>query len=136
MKLAPEYVLAAAGDHNAQSDMAHMCAQLGFDGQIPIPDALSFAELWARMAATSGETDHRLDLVTLLLWRASLAKSPQDDEARDTMNAESLMILGQAADEGSEQAGAVLVALADIVAPKIILRAIEMSANEEEVKHG
>ena len=124
---APEasvYFRAANGDHDAQDDIAQLIVERGVSGELPLGAAISWALIWAHMAATSGKARHLLGLAGLLMAQISQAT----DEAvgageYDDDFATALAIVDAVADAGHSRAEVIAVALASRVSPAIIAKA-------------
>ena len=118
------YRLAAAGDHDAQADMAGLCLTKGMDGRVSPSDAALMALMWANMASTSGKATHALAYAGAVMVQASQAMANGMLEAScEDLFAEALAIIDKVADAGHARAELVSLALANHMTPDGIAKA-------------
>lgn len=106
---------AARGDHNAQAALALNAQQHGLDGLVPIGEAFACAELFARMAATSGKVEHVMVLARVLASRYDILDNVGLDDGALPPLTEYYLLMKIAADAGDASAALSLKTMADII---------------------
>jgi hypothetical protein len=113
------FMAGSAGDHDAQAALALNAHQHGLDGLVPITDALACAELFARMAVTSGKAEHIMVLASILASRYDIVGNSGLDDGSLAPLTEYYLLMKIAADAGDRNAMTILKTMSDIasVAP-------------------
>ena len=124
------YALAAAGDHDAQVEMAHIVLADGLAGTVAMNDAILLALMWSNMAATSGNASHALTHAAVLLVQAGRAIEDGHTEAEcQGVYAQALAITDRVADTGHARAELVALTLAAQLPAETIAKAQSLRAN-------
>lgn len=108
--------LASRGDAEAQAAMALNAMQVGISGAVPKGDAFACAELYARMAAGSGQPEHVMVLAAVLASRYDHIGNVGLDEDAFPPLIEHFLCLKIAAETGHAGAITNLRTLTDITA--------------------
>lgn len=117
--LSPELAQdAAQGSAVAQGAMAEHALLLGESGACRLVEALTGAELWARMAASHGAYEHIRQLVVILILRATFERNEGQAELSVALEAEALALLDAVANDGDEIAETTLAIAADTFSPE------------------
>ncbi len=118
------YRAAAAGDHDAQVEMARRVLAKGMEGAVAISDAVLLALQWTNMAATSGKATHALAHAgTLMIQAGEALESGGTQAVRENLYVEALAIIDAVASAGHARAELISMALAAHMAPESIARA-------------
>ena len=116
---------AAFGECEAQAQLANNALEMGVAGSLGIAEAISSAEIFARMAATHRRPNDTVRLAGILMLRASMVDDGCENEAA-CISAEALSILSALADEGHEEAAVFVQQIADALPPELTCLAANM----------
>lgn len=137
--------LAASGDPEAQHALAVHSINCGSAGVCPPVEAEVAAEMFARLASSSGQPRHRIMLAGVLLVRARSVGNAGDTQRCANFQQEAVAVLegltaegnraaashlaallSTLADEGDEEAAAKLNNLSDLMGPKLMAEAVSI----------
>jgi hypothetical protein len=112
--------LAANGNADAQAELASKAMEAAANGPAVVAEAMTAAEIWARMAASHGRPNDLLQLAGLLFCRAGMSIERGDEAAAAMQQAEAVSILSEGADLGDEYAADALNVVSDVLEPAIM----------------
>lgn len=117
---------AARGKADAQAELVDVAIASTECGVRPI-EALTAAELWARMAASHGGLDDMRRLASVLMMRAGYERMHGSVDLAASLDAEALTLLDIGTDHGDELAGRVLAEVSSVLpaAPFDLLRRVK-----------
>ena len=118
------FLAASAGGHDAQAALALNAQQHGLDGLVPLTEAFACAEMFARMAVTSGKVEHIMVLARILANRYDIIGNSGLDEGSLSPLTEYYLLMKIAADAGDESATLALKTMADIVSVAPLIQAM------------
>lgn len=108
------FARAARGDHVAQGALVPQCLDAGQSGLLEPFQAVTLAEVYARMAAESGEAVDVRGLAGLLFIRGDLERGAGRADLADLYHAEGIQHLTRLADAGDEEAAVTLNMAGDV----------------------
>jgi len=127
----PVLALAANGDRPAQARMVDHVVGCAEAGQVPLGIALGAAEVFARMAAESGEPAHLRKLGGVLLWQSENLWNSGYYERSRIYQVEAVELLNKLADDGDEEAGALIAAYGGAFSPDILRLAADLGRTND-----
>jgi len=111
---------AARGDGEAQDALARAILERGYACEISREDAVTAAEVYARLAASHGTNSGMTLLGGVLFKRAEVAEYNGDTELAIACTVEGVRCLDQLADAGDEPAAELLAAYAPFLRPEVM----------------
>jgi hypothetical protein len=117
---------AAAGEVEAQSGLVDLAYAQHAAGEVGFPQAVFVAEAYARMAAAHGRPSDLRKLAIVLMDAVIVSLGAGDTRAVDSYLVEATALLDDLADEGDDEAGAMLLRTRDAIGGDLMAQVVEL----------
>jgi hypothetical protein len=117
---------AATGELEAQSGLVDLAYAQHAAGEVGFPQAVHVAEAFARMAAAHGRPADMRKLAVVLMDAVIVSLGAGDTRAVDNYLVEATALLDDLADEGDDEAGAMLLQTRDAIGSDLMSQVADL----------